>query len=127
MTNTFIPLSTEVQAAIKTAQAKAREYTQATFTPGHLLWGLLQEDVGLHPLLNQLDKEIPKIRSWAEFRITNHLKSSRIVEHPQGDERTQATLKEADKINLRSKLGIGANDFVLLYLEEPLCSTNFNL
>ena len=102
MTNTFIPLSTEVQAAIKTAQAKAREYTQATFTPGHLLWGLLQEDVGLHPLLTQLDKEIPKIRSWAEFRITNHLKSSRIVEHPQGDERTQATLKEADKIRGRN-------------------------
>jgi ATP-dependent Clp protease ATP-binding subunit ClpA len=61
MTNTILALSSEVQAAVKTAQAKAREYTQATFTPGHLLWGLLQEDVGLHPLLHQLDKEIPKM------------------------------------------------------------------
>jgi ATP-dependent Clp protease ATP-binding subunit ClpB len=118
MTNTVIPLSSEVQTAIKTAQAKAREYTQATFTPGHLLWGLLQEDVGLHSLLRDLDKEIPKLRSWAEFRITNHLKSSRIVEHPQGDERTQATLKEADKIRGRNL----EPEILPVHVLEALCT-----
>lgn len=94
-------LSPPVMDAVGVAQQKARQYTQAKFSGGHLLWGILQEDMGVQPFLEELGKDIFKLRSWAEFRIEHYPKSTRPVENPTADDQAKAALKEADKI--RSK------------------------
>lgn len=99
MTTTLkIPLSSEVEAAVTAAQGKAREYHQVHFGPGHLLWGLLREETGLHPFLEQIGKDVHRMRSWADLRIENAAKSARPVEAPTADERVQAVLQEAYRL-----------------------------
>lgn len=95
-------LTYELQAAIRSAQTRARENAHATFSPGHLLWGLLTEDVGLWPFLERMGKDQFKLRDWAEFRITHYPKSGRVPDNPPADEAAQRTLKEADKIRSRN-------------------------
>jgi ATP-dependent Clp protease ATP-binding subunit ClpB len=92
----------ELKTAIRHAQTKARANAQATFSPAHLLWGLLHEEVGLEPLLRHLDKDVHKLRRWAEFRIDRYPKSSQPVEKPQGDEKVVETLMEADRFRKKS-------------------------
>ncbi len=93
-----IPLSTAVETAISTAQAKAREHHQAQFSAGHLLWGLLHEDVGVQPFLQQIGKDVFRLRSWADLRIENAPKSARSVESPTADDKAQAVLQEAFRL-----------------------------
>ncbi len=99
MTTTLkIPLSSEVEAAVTAAQGKAREYHQAVFGPGHLLWGLLREEAGLYPFFEQIGKDVHRLRSWADLRIENAAKSARPVDAPTADERVQAVLQEAYRL-----------------------------
>ena len=99
MTTTLsLPLSPEVESAIKAAQAKAHEYHQAVFSPAHLLWGVLREDTGLHPFLGQLGKDVFRLVAWAEMRIENAPKAARPIESPVADERAQAVLQEAYRL-----------------------------
>lgn len=96
-----LPLNKAAEQAILKAQSKARAYHQAQFSGGHLLWGLLQEEVGLHPFLGDIDQNIHRLRAWAELRIENAPKSAQSVETPKGDEPVQNILQEAYR--LRSK------------------------
>lgn len=98
ITALHIPLSPEVETAISAAQAKAREYHQAEFSPSHLLWALLREETGLFPFIEQLGKNVHKLRSWAELRIENAPKSARAMEAPVADELVQAVLQEAYRL-----------------------------
>ncbi len=97
-TSLNIPLNKEAEIAIITAQAKAREHHQATFSGGHLLWGLLQEEVGLHPFLEDIQQNIHRLRAWAELRIENAPKSARPIETPTADEQAQNILQEAYRL-----------------------------
>lgn len=97
-TTMHIPLSIAVETAISTAQAKAREHHQAQFSAGHLLWGLLHEDVGVQPFLQQIGKDVFRLRSWADLRIENAPKSARSVESPTADDKAQAVLQEAFRL-----------------------------
>jgi ATP-dependent Clp protease ATP-binding subunit ClpB len=94
-------LSPPVIEAVLVAQQKAREYSQPRFSGAHLLWGILQEEVGIQPFLDQLGKDVFKLRNWAEFRMEHYPKSTRPKENPAGDDLAQATFREADRI--RSK------------------------
>lgn len=113
-----IPLSPEVETAINAAQAKAREHHQAQFAPSHLLWGLLREESGLYPFIEQLGKNVHSLRSWAELRIENTPKSARAIEAPTADERVQAVLQEAYR--LRSQRV--EKEVTSLTLLEALCT-----
>ena len=93
-----IPLTKEVEQAIVTAQAKAREFHQAQFSSGHLLWGLLREEVGLHPFLEDLQQNVYRLSSWAELRIENAPKTARSVEKPTADDKVQQILQEAYRL-----------------------------
>ncbi len=46
-----LALAPDTKQAIQIAQALAKEYQNAQFTPGHLLHALLHRDVGLRELL----------------------------------------------------------------------------
>ncbi|PHN05111.1 ATP-dependent Clp protease ATP-binding subunit [Flavilitoribacter nigricans] len=95
------PLSLPLQQAVQSAQREARKRSQAQFSSGHLLWGILQEDAGLLPFLEQINKEIFSLRSWAEFRMDTFPKTSKTEEDPPADEWVQQTLKEANTIKTK--------------------------
>jgi ATP-dependent Clp protease ATP-binding subunit ClpB len=111
-------LTYELQAALRAAQTRAREQSHATFSPGHLLWGLLTEDAGLSPFLERMDKDIFKLRAWADFRIDHYAKSGRVPDNPPADEKAQLVFKEAEKIRVRTfSLHITA-----MHVLEALCT-----
>lgn len=91
-------LSGELEMAIRAASKKAREHSQGTYSPSHLLWGLLLEDVGLHPVISQMDKNVHKLRRWSEFKINHYKKSAVLNAEPEADEKVKVTLKKADDI-----------------------------
>jgi len=95
-------LTPELKKAIKTAQSKAREHAQAQFSSGHLLWGLLHEEVGLHPVLEHLNKEVHKMRNWAERRIDRYPKATQLTEHPPGDQWIEQTMREANQFRKKN-------------------------
>lgn len=113
-----IPLSPEVETAISAAQAKAREFHQAEFSPSHLLWALLREEAGLFPFIEQLGKNVHSLRSWAELRIENAPKSARAVEAPTADVQVQAALQEAYRLRSRRV----EKNVTALTLLEALCT-----
>lgn len=91
-------LTSKLKEAIQIAQSQAHHHAQPKFSGGHLLWAVLHEDIGLHPFLSQLGKNVQRMQSWAMFRIEHYPKTSRIVEQPPADEKALAALKEANKI-----------------------------
>lgn len=93
-----IPLNKAVEQAITIAQSKAREFHQAQFSGGHLLWGLLREEVGLHPFLEDLNQNVHRLNAWAALRIENAPKSARSIETPAADEQVQNILQEAYRL-----------------------------
>ena len=118
LTTLNIPLSPEVEAAISAAQAKAREHHQAQFTPSHLLWGLLREESGLFPFIEQVGKNVHNLRSWAELRIENAPKSARTVESPPGDEAVQEVMQEAYRLRTQRV----EKNVTTLTLLEAICT-----
>ena len=95
--------SSDLKRAIQIAQAVAKENQHAAFSPGHLLKGLLHNDVGLSSLLVTWDVDVHYLRDWADIRIEKYPKSARIDGEPRGDAQVQATFEVADII--RMKLG----------------------
>jgi ATP-dependent Clp protease ATP-binding subunit ClpB len=94
-------LTDESIRAIQIAQATAREYRHASFSPAHLLIGLLHNDVGLGSTLVTWNTDLQFIRDWAEYRIEKYPKSARSVEEPVGDEKVMKTMEVADVIRLK--------------------------
>ena len=118
ITNLQIPLHKSVELAINFAQTKAREYHQAQFSGGHLLWGLLHEEVGLHPFLQDIDQNIHRLLNWAELRIENAPKSARMMEEPTADNMVQNILQEAYRLRTeRVEASVSA-----LTVLEALCT-----
>ena len=113
-----LPLTKTVEQAINIAQAKAREYHQSVFSGGHLLWGLLREEAGLHPFLEDLGQSVHRIRAWAELRIENAPKTARRVEQVEADEKVEAILQEAYR--LRSQRV--ESEITTLTVLEALCT-----
>ena len=96
-----LTLSDNTKQAITIAQALAKEYQNAQFTPGHLLHALLHRDIGLRELLETLGQDVPYLQEWAEVRIENLSKNTQIPEAPAGDAKVSAALEEADLIRLK--------------------------
>lgn len=94
-------LTDELIRALQVAQSTAREYRHATFSPSHLLIGLLHNDVGIGSSLVAWGTDIQFIRDWAEYKIEKYPKSARSVEEPTGDEKVMKTMEVADVIRLK--------------------------
>ena len=97
----ILALSDTTKQAITIAQALAKEYQNAQFTPGHLLHALLHRDIGLRALLESLGQDVPYLQEWAEVRIENLSKNTQIPEAPAGDAKVSAALEEADLVRLK--------------------------
>lgn len=93
----------ELRRAVTIAQALAREHQHLTFSPGHLLQGLLHNDVGLASQLAVWEVDVPYLRDWADIRVESYPKSARSAGEPTGDKQVRALMEVSDVV--RMKLG----------------------
>ncbi|MBO0950460.1 ATP-dependent Clp protease ATP-binding subunit [Fibrella forsythiae] len=96
----------ELRQAIQIAQAVARENQHAELLPGHLLTGVLHNDVGLASQLVLWEIDVAYLRDWADIRVEASPKSARVTDDPRAAEVTRALLEVADVV--RMKLGEAA-------------------
>jgi len=94
-------LSDNFKQVVKIAQAIAKEYRHAEFTPEHLLKALLHQDAGLYTLLDTLDQDIYYLEEWAEVRIESLKKSTYYSEVISGSDSISEVLNEAENIRLK--------------------------
>lgn len=106
--------SDELKKAFQIAQSYAKENSNATFSPAHLLKALMHKDLGLRNYLKSLQKDIYYIEEWADVRIETYPKASKIPELPKADNETIAVLNEAD--NIRIKLSSGSIDPLSVFI-----------
>lgn len=93
--------SDELKKALQIAQAIARDNSNETFSPAHLLKSLMHKDIGLRDFLKTLDKDIFYVEEWADVRVESYPKSSKIPEIIKADDAAISVLNEADNIRLR--------------------------
>jgi len=99
-----LSLSESSKSAIQIAQSFAKEHYNEKFSLSHLLRGLLHKEVGLHPFLNSLNKDVSYLIEWAEIRMEDEPKAAKLPESPKADEKVANLFEEAD--NIRLKLGL---------------------
>ena len=91
----------ELKQAIGIAQSIAKEYSNESFSPGHLLKAILHKDIGLIPFLQSLGKDFYFMEEWADVRIETYPKTGKIPDNPVADEACIAVFMEADNIRLK--------------------------
>lgn len=118
MFSTEYLLSDSAQLAIRLAEQLALEYANASYGPEHLLWALTKEEVGLHDLLLQLEKDPLDIQRWTLTQIEKLPKSSRYLAAASGNERIVNVLKETQKLCVR----YGVDEIMPIDLLEAICT-----
>ena len=93
-----------LKTAIQIAQSFAKEYYNEKFSLAHLLRGLLHKEVGLLDFLKSLDKDTGYMIEWAEIRMEDSPRASKLPELVVADEKVSTVFEEAD--NIRLKLGL---------------------
>lgn len=94
-------LNDELIRALQIAQAIAKENRHISFSPSHLLIGLLHNDVGIGSALASWNTDIQFIRDWAEYRVEKYPKSARSTQEPIGDQQVMKVMEVADVIRLK--------------------------
>jgi ATP-dependent Clp protease ATP-binding subunit ClpB len=93
--------SDEIKKALQIAQALAKENSNESFSPAHLLKSLMNKDIGVRDFLKTLNKDIFYIEEWADVRIEAYPKSSKVPEVIKADNATISVLNEADNIRIK--------------------------
>ena len=94
-------LTDSAQKTLRLSEQLAVEYAHATYAPEHLLWSVLDEDVGLHNVLNQLEVDPAAIRKWAMNLITGRAKDVKYVPIPKGNDAAKKVMQETQKLCIR--------------------------
>ena len=96
-----MPFAEEIKRAIPIAQSLAKEYQHAQFGPPHLLQAVLHNEIGLASWLAVQHKDIHFMRDWAEIRMEEYPRGTRVTENPPADAKVTAALDLADMIALQ--------------------------
>jgi len=91
----------DLKQAVSISQSIAKEYSNETFSPGHLLKALLHKDIGLIPFLQSIDKDFYFMEEWADVRIESYPKTTKIPDSPTADDAVVTVFQEADNIRLK--------------------------
>lgn len=97
---TYVIYTPEVQAAIRIAQAIAKDHHHAQYTPAHLLKACLHKEVGLAPVMQARDLDIYYLEEWADVRLDSLPRAPRLPDEPEADDQAAAVLLEADALRL---------------------------
>lgn len=99
----FLNLNENIHVSIRIAKSLAREYSNAKYTPAHLLKALLHKEVGLSAFVESMGKDPSFLEEWAEIHIEECDKLSGVSEVEASDD-LPVLFEEAD--NVRLKLGL---------------------
>ncbi|MBP6624986.1 MAG: ATP-dependent Clp protease ATP-binding subunit, partial [Chitinophagaceae bacterium] len=117
-------LTEEVKQVLHIARQFAKENMHSTFSPAHLLRGLLHKDL---PLLKKLEAEgidVYYIEEWSEIRIESYPKGSSFSDMPNADKEAEAVFREAD--NIRLKINRDEIDLEVLLISCVTPGVGFN-
>lgn len=109
----------EVQAAIRIAQALAKEHHHVQFTPAHLLLACLHKELNLTAQLQEIGVDVYYLEEWAEVRLDGLPKASRIPDEPEADDYANNILQEADAVRLEYNMDIADAWCLLVALSTP--------
>ncbi len=99
MTDDFtVNITEELKNAIRVAQATAHEFHNEYFYPAHLLKGLLHKESGLYDQLKEWGEDIFYLQDWAEVRLEDAPKASKMPQLIKGDEGIDNVFYEAENI-----------------------------
>jgi ATP-dependent Clp protease ATP-binding subunit ClpB len=115
MENSF--LSDELIRAIHIAQSIAREYSNAQFSPAHLLRASLHKELSLRKYLEQADKDCYFMEDWSDVRIESFPKATK-VDEPKADETVKKVLDEAENIRIK----LSKNELDLICVLGAICT-----
>lgn len=101
---TYTIYAPEVQAAIRIAQALAKEHNHVNYTPAHLLLACLHKETGLVSQLQVMDVDTYYLEEWAEVRLDSVTKAGRLPAEPDADDYAANVLQEADAVRLEYDL-----------------------
>ena len=117
--DSIINFNDSLKRAIEISQALAKEYSNEHFSPSHLLRALMHKDVGLANFLKSLDKDIYYIEEWADVRIGDYPRTTRIPESPAADEKVRNVIEESDYVRIKLGLDLINPICVLAALSKP--------
>ncbi len=110
-------LNEETRKAIGIAQAVAKENSNASFSPAHLLRAMLHKELSLRDYLDKGGKDFYFMEDWADVRIESYPKASK-VEEPTGDEKIKAVFDEAENVRIK----LSKDDIDLIALLAAICT-----
>jgi len=115
----------ELYTALEIAKRFANENNNAEYSAAHLLKAILHRDLSLLKKLESLGKDVFFIEEWAEVRIEEALKSSKIVD-PEAANSIDDIVREADEA--RDLLGKEEIDLfcILIALSTPGVGFSFD-
>lgn len=94
-------ITEDAQKSLRLAEQLALEYSHYTYGPEHLLWTVVDEDVGLSEFLQSVSVEATAIRKWVSALITKLPKDPRYVSTPKPNEAAQNVMQETQKLCVR--------------------------
>jgi ATP-dependent Clp protease ATP-binding subunit ClpA len=94
--------SDDFKHAVGIAQSVAKEYSNDKISPAHILKALLHKDIGLRPLIEEMDKDYYYIEEWADVRVETYPKATKLQENPPADDALKAVFTEAESIRLKT-------------------------
>lgn len=115
----ILPYAPQTIFALDTAKSIARGHRHATFSGGHLLKALLQEEVELAETLEQMGVDVSYLQQWADIRIADHPKIQGGTESPEPDSAMQKGLQMADGIRLKMVANQVTPLYVLAAMARP--------
>jgi len=86
---------------LKLSQSIAHEHAQGSYGAAHILWAVMDEDIGLHAFLQQINVEPSSIRQWAINQVVKGSKSVKYVDSPNANPSAVNVLKETQKLCIR--------------------------
>lgn len=99
----FLNINETVQSVIRISKGVAREYSNASYAPPHLLFALMHKEIGLQSFVESLGKDADYLREWAEVRIEDYPKVSGAGDVTPGP-KVNELFEQAD--NVRIKWGL---------------------
>lgn len=115
MNLTFSP---EARKVIRLAAEIASEYSHAEYGPMHLMWAVMDADVGLHKLMADRQVDPMDLRKWSLAQIEKAPKGHRHISKPKPSEETTQVFAETQRMVIRYQL----DAVTPLEILEALCS-----
>ncbi|MCG8697423.1 MAG: ATP-dependent Clp protease ATP-binding subunit [Bacteroidales bacterium] len=112
-----LKLSDELKNAFHVAQSLAQEHMHEKFTPAHLLKGVLHKESGIIETLKAWDVDVYYLDDWAEVRLEDTPKASKLPSVIQGDENVDKVVYEAENLCVK----VGKDDLDPMAIFAAIC------